>query len=155
MEELNFKQMGFKVWMSSPLFNKKKWFYFIVIAITIGVIIGLIFASILFGIQEKKDPNMTFQNALNAVIVPSLYTGVTIVLLIVAYIRFKGKFPFELLILSVVFLTGLFSTISTKSAAQVFIGIGIIFLYLGGKELIPIIVRAIRDLYDKLSKKSN
>jgi len=143
MEDFKISEMGFKNWFCSPLFNKKKWFLFMIIASFIGVVLGLIMAGVLYGLQKDKDPNLTYQASLNCVIIPALYTGVAIVFLWVANIRFVGMFPIELLILSAIFISGLFSTISSKNASLVFIGIGVIFLYLVSKVFVPPAICAI------------
>lgn len=141
---------GFKNWFISKEFSKKKWFFFFILAITLGVIIALIVAGMVFGIRKEKDKNLTYQKALNLVIMPSLFTAVTIIFLIIARIRFSNCFPMELLILSTIILTGIFSTVSTKNAGLVFIGLGIVFLYLGGQVLLPIIWCCLCKLYCKI-----
>ncbi len=136
----------FKNWVLDPIFSKKKWFAFISFSIVLGVILALILGGLVFGFRHKHDEVITYQMALNSVIMPCLMTGVTITILLIMKIRFKQCLPFELLILSAIFVSGLFSTISTKNAGLVFLGIFIVFIYLAGQVFIPIAWCCIKSL---------
>jgi len=146
MENLSFAELGIKGWITSPLFNKKKWFFFIVLSILIGIVIALILAAIIYGVRKKKDKNITYGKALASIIMPSLFTGVAIIFLWIVNIRFVGNFPIELLVLSAILVSGFFSTVKTKNAGLVFIGITIVVVYLFLYVYAPIAYFKIKEL---------
>jgi len=147
-------------WLTSPNFNFLKWFVFFLFAVVSGVIVALILAGIIYGMRKKQDENMTYSKALQSIIMPSVFTGVTIVFVVVAKMRFPGCYPYELLILSAIIISGVFSTIQSKNPATFFLGLIAVFLYLGAKSGIPFLTCNIKDLYyritcrDKTTKES-
>lgn len=103
-----------------------------IIGITIGIVVAMALAGIIYGIRAK-DPNnkLTFQKAFEKTILCGIYFGITCSLL---YILSKiYGYNLELLIMSAILLAGILASIATSIPWQSIVGIGIVFMTVLGK----------------------
>ena len=111
--------------------NSYNWIIIFTICLVIGVGFGCTFGAIVHAIRKKKDENATFINCTSSLILPSIMFCMAIGFIIAIIIQYQ--FPIELLILSTLIVTGLFSSIETKNAWPFFILLGIVVIYLPAK----------------------
>lgn len=99
-----------------------------IIGITIGIVVAMALAGIIYGIRAKEPDNkLTFQKAVEKTILCGIYFGITCGLL---YILSKNYgYNLELIIMSAILLSGILASIGTGIPWQSLIGIGIVAIY--------------------------
>jgi len=110
------------------------------VGITIGIVVAMALAGIMYGIRANDPENkLTFQKAVEKTILCGIYFGITCGLL---YILAKDYgYNLELLVMSAILLAGILASIGTAIPWQSLIAIGIVGIYPPFKLLCQIIKR--------------
>ncbi len=123
-----------------------KWAVAFICSCAVGVALAAVLAGMIYGERKDKDENAKYLPIFKKILVPGIFTGAAIGLIVVATFIYPRKFPVELLVLSCIIIGGFISTISANTPVNIFVGIGIAFVYLSSKSLVLFIMDKVNEM---------